>query len=125
MYYVSLAGGLSSQGNWLVSRTMSQPIDVDKSVARAGRPIEKESDMTNYPLRLPEDLMRDVRDMAEAQGVSINQFLSTMIAERLGELKMLRHVRARITRANPEQALDILSRVPDITPAKGDEIVGQ
>lgn len=42
--------------------------------------------------------------MADAQGVSINQFLSTLIAERIGELKALRHVRQRIGRANPATA---------------------
>ena len=43
--------------------------------------------MSNYPLHLPETLMEDAREMANAQGVSINQFLSTPIAERIGELK--------------------------------------
>jgi predicted HicB family RNase H-like nuclease len=38
--------------------------------------------MSNYPLRLPETPMEDAREMADAQGVSINQFLSTLIAER-------------------------------------------
>lgn len=78
--------------------------------------------MTNYPLRLPEDLMQDVREMAEAQGVSINHFLSTVIAERLGELKALRHVRARINRADREVALRILEKIPDVDPVAGDEM---
>jgi predicted HicB family RNase H-like nuclease len=47
--------------------------------------------MSNYPLRLPETLMDDAREMAKAQGVSVNQFLATVIAERVGELKALSH----------------------------------
>lgn len=77
--------------------------------------------MSNYPLRLPEALMEDAREMADAQGVSINQFLSTLIAERIGELKALRHVRQRIGRANPAAAAAMLALVPDRAPLEGDE----
>jgi hypothetical protein len=78
--------------------------------------------MSNYPLRLPETLMEDAREMADAQGVSINQFLSTLIAERIGELKALRHVRQRIGRANPATAAAVLAKVPDRAPLEGDEL---
>jgi len=78
--------------------------------------------MSNYPLRLPETLMEDAREMADAQGVSINQFLTTLIAERIGELKALRHVRQRIGRANPASAAAVLALVPDRAPLEGDEL---
>lgn len=78
--------------------------------------------MSNYPLRLPETLMEDAREMADAQGVSINQFLSTLIAERIGELKALRHVRQRIGRASPAAAAAALALVPDRAPLEGDEL---
>lgn len=78
--------------------------------------------MSNYPLRLPETLMDDAREMADAQGVSINQFLSTLIAERIGELKALRHVRQRIGRANTATAAVVLALVPDRAPLEGDEM---
>jgi len=77
--------------------------------------------MSNYPLRLPEALMDDARGMAKAQGVSINQFLATVIAERVGELKALNHIRSRIARADPAQALAVLALVPDRAPMEGDE----
>jgi hypothetical protein len=77
--------------------------------------------MSNYPLRLPEALMDDARGLAKAQGVSINQFLATVIAERVGELKALNHIRSRIARADPAQALAVLALVPDRAPMEGDE----
>ena len=77
--------------------------------------------MSNYPLRLPENLMDDARGMAKAQGVSVNQFLATVIAERVGELKALNHVRARIARADPDRARAVLALDPDRTPMEGDE----
>ncbi len=78
--------------------------------------------MSNYPLRLPEALMDDARGMAKAQGVSINQFLATVIAERVGELKALNHVRSRIARADLTKARAVLALVPDRPPLEGDEL---
>ena len=66
--------------------------------------------------------MDDARGMAKAQGVSINQFLATVIAERVGELKALRHVRARIARADLTQARAVLALVPGRAPMEGDEL---
>ena len=78
--------------------------------------------MSNYPLRLPEGLMEQARDLAQAEGVSINHFLSTLIAERIGELKALHHVRGRIARADRAKAAAVLARVPDHPPLHGDDM---
>ncbi len=78
--------------------------------------------MSNYPLRLPEHLMTEAKGLAAASGTSLNQFLSSVIAERIGELKALRYVEARIKRASPEAALAVLARVPDRPPMAGDEV---
>jgi hypothetical protein len=79
--------------------------------------------MSNYPLRLPEALMEDARGMAKAQGVSANQFLATVIVERVGELKALNHVRARIARTDPTEARAVLALVLDRVPMDGDELL--
>ncbi len=81
--------------------------------------------MSNYPLRLPETLMEDARGLARAQGVSVNQFLATVIAERVGELKALSHVRARVARSDLSKAQAVLALVPDRAPMAGDELPGQ
>jgi len=66
--------------------------------------------------------MDDARGMAKAEGVSVNQFLATVIAERVGELKALSHVRARIARADQAKARAVLALVPDRPPMTGDEL---
>ena len=78
--------------------------------------------MRPYPLYLPETLMDDARGMAKSEGVSINQFLATVIAERIGELKALNHVRSRVARGDTERARAVLALVPDRTPMDGDEL---
>ena len=79
--------------------------------------------MSNYPLRLPHHVMAEAKTLADANGTSLNQFLSSVIAERIGEMKTMRHIEARINRANPEAAMAVLARVPERTPMSGDELL--
>lgn len=78
--------------------------------------------MSNYPLRLPEHVMSEAKQMAERSGTSLNQFLASLIAERVGELRATADIRARAERANPAAALAILARVPERAPLAGDEL---
>lgn len=78
--------------------------------------------MTNYPLRLPDHVMAEAKRFAEANGTSLNQFLSSLIAERVGELKAMTTIHTRAARADPTTALSILSQAPDRAPLAGDEL---
>jgi len=77
--------------------------------------------MSNYPLRLPDHVMSEAKHLAELYGTSLNQFLVTLIAERVGELKATAEIRARLERSNPTAALAILARAPERPPLAGDE----
>jgi hypothetical protein len=78
--------------------------------------------MSNYPLRLPDHVMSEAKRLAEADGASLNQFLTSIISEKVGELKGLRAVQSRIARADREAALNILAKVPSAPPEPGDEL---
>lgn len=78
--------------------------------------------MSNYALRLPKDLMEDARAIAADQGVSVNQFLATAIAEHVGGLKARSAIRLRQMRGDPEAARAILQMAPDAPPVPGDEL---
>ena len=78
--------------------------------------------MTNYPLRLPEHVMSEAKALAATSGTSLNQFLASLIAERVGEMKALSAIEARAARGNVEAALAVLGRVPDRKPLAGDEM---
>lgn len=79
--------------------------------------------MSNFPLRLPKDLMEDAKAIAKQQGVSINQFMATVLAERVGEVKAMTRLRNRASQGDAKAALAILARTPDIPPMLGDEII--
>ena len=77
--------------------------------------------MNNYPLRLPDHVMAEARALAATSGTSLNQFLASLIAERVGEMKALAAIEARAARGNAEAAMAVLARVPDKKPMAGDE----
>lgn len=78
--------------------------------------------MSNFPLRLPKDLMADAKSLAKDQGVSVNQFMATVLAERVGEMKATRHFIQRSQIGDPAAALAIMLRAPDRPPMPGDEL---
>lgn len=76
--------------------------------------------MSTISLRLPESLHEGVRALAEREGVSINQLITTALAEKLSALltqDYLAERAARGTRAEFERAL---ARVPDVPPDPAD-----
>lgn len=77
--------------------------------------------MSNYPLRLPDHIMAAAKAMAVKDGTSLNQFLSSLIAERIGEMRAAEQIEARAGRADPAAALAILARTPSREPMPGDE----
>jgi chorismate mutase len=78
--------------------------------------------MGNYPLRLPDHIMAEARALAASSGTSLNQFLLSLISERIGEMKAVAAFEARVARADRHAALALLDRVPERVPLPGDEI---
>jgi hypothetical protein len=78
--------------------------------------------MTNLSLRLPDSLHAKVRELAERDDVSINQFIATAIAEKAAALMTVEYLEERAREADPKLFDQILSRVPDTAPIAGDEL---
>ena len=73
-------------------------------------------------LRLPESLHQRLRDLAEREDISINQFIATAVAEKAAALLTVEYLEARGQRANGKLVNRVLSRVPDVPPMVGDEL---
>lgn len=78
--------------------------------------------MSTLSLRLPESLHKRVRDLAQQEGISINQFISLAVAEKMAALMTVEHLEERAKRGSREKFLAVLSRVPDVSPEPGDEL---
>jgi len=78
--------------------------------------------MANYALRVPESLFLYVRQVAEEEQVSMNQFFVTAIAEKVSALKTETYFRDRRARGDLAAFDTWLAATPEETPLPGDEL---
>lgn len=78
--------------------------------------------MSTLSLRLPNSLHDRARELAEREGISLNQFVSTAVAEKLSALLTEEYLSTRAVRGSRSAYLKVLRAVPDETPAPGDEL---
>jgi hypothetical protein len=78
--------------------------------------------MSTISLRLPDWLHRQIRELAEQEDVSINQFVTTAVAEKLAALMTEEYLAARAKRGDREKFERALSRVPDTPPEEHDRL---
>ena len=78
--------------------------------------------MSSLSLRLPKSLHEKLRELAERDEVSINQFIATAVTEKAAALMTVDYLEARGGRTNTKEVDRILSRVPDVPPIAGDEL---
>jgi hypothetical protein len=78
--------------------------------------------MTTLSLRLPESLHRKLAELAEAEGVSLNQLISSAAAEKVAALMTEEYLARRAQRASRAKFDAALRRVPKVAPVPGDEL---
>ena len=78
--------------------------------------------VSTYPLRLPASLKAAVAEVSRADGTSINQFVTTAVAEKLAALKTAEFFTERASRADIQAARRLLRRDGGQPPAPEDRI---
>ena len=71
---------------------------------------EKRKRNSTYPLRLPSSLKAAVREASRKDGTSINQFVTTAVAEKLSAMRTADFFAERAAEADVEAARRILRR---------------
>lgn len=77
--------------------------------------------MSALTVRLPNSLHEVLKDAADSDGVSVNQFISIAVAEKLSALKTYDLISIRGERADKEKFLKAMSEVPQGKVRKGDK----
>jgi predicted DNA-binding protein len=77
---------------------------------------------SNYALRLPASLKRELENWAKDDGKSPNQFIVTAAAEKLATLRTTEFFAERVARGDVAAALAILDRAGGAAPRDGDEL---
>lgn len=78
--------------------------------------------MSTLSLRLPESLHKRLADLAAREGVSINQLITSAVAEKMAALDTAEILGARAARGSRARFMAALAKVPDVPPDAGDEL---
>jgi hypothetical protein len=79
------------------------------------------SETSTYPLRLPRSVKAAVERLARAEGISMNQFVATAVAEKLAVMNTVAFFEERAARADPGVFRALLNRPGGQAPREGDE----
>ena len=77
--------------------------------------------MSTLSLRLPDSLHLKVKELAERDDVSINQFIATAVAEKMAALLTLDYLTDRAQRGNRAAFDRVLAKVSARAPLPGDD----
>ncbi|MBM3277146.1 MAG: toxin-antitoxin system HicB family antitoxin [Candidatus Handelsmanbacteria bacterium] len=78
--------------------------------------------MSALSLRLPDSVHRHIKEIARREGVSINQFISSAVSEKVSAIMTEEYLENRAKRAKKGAMRKVLSKVQDRPPLKGDEL---
>ena len=78
--------------------------------------------MSTLSLRIPESLHKRVIELSKKDKISINQFVSSALAEKIAALDTLNYLEDRAKRGKREKYLKVLAKIPDVEPVAYDEL---
>lgn len=80
------------------------------------------TDTSTYPLRLPKSIKAEAEKLAREEGISMNQFVATAVAEKLSAMRTVEFFAQRRSRADLAAFRKLLRRRGGEPPRAGDEI---
>lgn len=78
--------------------------------------------MSALSLRLPDSVHRHIKELAQQEGVSINQFISSAVAEKVSAIATEDYLQQRAQRADKQAFQRLLDKVPSREVVLGDEL---
>jgi len=78
--------------------------------------------MSALSLRLPKSLHEQLRELAQEEGISVNQFVMLAVAEKVAALTTIEYLEKRAQRGGRERLLGILDKAPDVEPEEPDKL---
>ena len=78
--------------------------------------------MRTLSVRLPESLHKRLKEMAEKEGVSMNQFITLAVSEKVYTLMTIDYLEKRAQKGDRKTFEKLLNKVPDIDPEQFDKL---
>jgi len=78
--------------------------------------------MSTVSIQLPHSLRNKAQEMAHQDGISLDQFVASAVAEKLSALLTADYLHQRAERSSQEAFEKALSEIPDIEPEEYDRL---
>ncbi len=78
--------------------------------------------MSALSLRLPKSLHEQLKELAEEEGISVNQFVVLAVAEKVASISTIEYLEKRAKGGNREKLLAVLNKAPDVEPEVFDRL---
>jgi uncharacterized protein (DUF1778 family) len=78
--------------------------------------------MSTLSLRLANSLHNEVKHLARKEGISINQFIASAVAEKMSALMTENFLVERSKKGNKKAFLQAMSKVPNVEPEANDKL---
>jgi len=78
--------------------------------------------MSTLSLRLANSLHNEVKHLAKKEGISINQFIASAVAEKMSALMTEDYLVERSKKGNKEAFLQAMAKVPNVEPEANDKL---
>jgi hypothetical protein len=78
--------------------------------------------MSTLSVNIPESLRRRAQALAQDDGIPLDQFIATALAEKVAVLDADDYIRERAARGSREKFDAVLAKVPDVEPEEHDRI---
>ncbi len=78
--------------------------------------------MSRLSIQLPNSLHKQLRECADAEGASVDQLVSSAVAEKLAALLDPNYLDTRAKRGSRKKFEAVLESVPDVEPQKHDQL---
>ncbi|MCM0592575.1 MAG: toxin-antitoxin system HicB family antitoxin [Gloeotrichia echinulata IR180] len=78
--------------------------------------------MSNLKVQLPDSLYKSLQELAEKDGISVDQFIATAVAEKIAALTTETYLEELAKRGSREKYEAVLAKVPDVEPEAYDQL---
>jgi hypothetical protein len=78
--------------------------------------------MSSTNIELPDSLLRRAREMAEREGVALEQFIASALAEKMAAWKTAEYLRERASRGDHGKFKAAMDKVADAEPEEADRL---
>lgn len=78
--------------------------------------------MNTISLQLPDSLHKRVKELAEKERVSIDQFVASAIAEKISAFMTKEYLETRAKRGSKEKFEQTMAKIPDVEPEECDRL---